>query len=394
MKLAVITSHPIQYQVPLWRLLGDEHGIDLEVLYPSLQGAEAYVDAGFNRSVQWDVPLLDGYRWRHLTNRPMPFINWRFRYRVPSLLPVLKSGEFTHVLLVGKEYAYYHQALRAAHALGLRVLYRAESHPPVAGRFRQRLATLSRRAWYRRIDAFLCVGRYQFAEYAAYGAPRERMFFSPYGVDNRMFEGQRRRWQGEREAIRQAYGFPPDAFVVGYAGKLHARKNPLEVIRAFADLPANGRRCGLLMVGDGPMRPSCEVMARAQHRGPAVLTGFLNQTELGRAYVAMDVFVVPSLWETWGLAVNEAMLFHLPVVTASGVNAARDLIDAGENGYCYASGDLAALKQALLHVAARTSPAGNPMGEAAARRVAGYSLEQAGAGIAEALRTTVHRPDL
>jgi glycosyltransferase involved in cell wall biosynthesis len=387
MKLAVITSHPIQYQAPLWRRLSGVQGLDMEVFYASLQGSETYYDAGFDRAIQWDVPLLEGYPWREVANRPLPFLNWRFRYNAPGIGALLKAGGFSHVLLVGKEYAYYHQALRAATRLGLKVLYRAESHPAKQGWGLERLARLSRRAWYRHVDGFLCVGHYQYRDYAAYGVGPERLFFSPYCVDNGFFAAQRARVIADRETIRRDYGFTPDTFVVGYAGKLYGRKNPLELLRAFESLPADGRRYGLLMVGDGPQKADCERLARTGTRGVTVFTGFLNQSEVSRAYVAMDAFVVPSLWETWGLALNEAMLFHLPVLATTAVNAARDLIANGENGYQYASGDVPALARHLVQVADQ-SAAGNPMGEASARRIRDYSMEQAASGIMEAIHAT------
>lgn len=390
MKLAIITSHPIQYQAPLWRRLAAMPGLEVEVFYASLQGSEAYYDADFGRALQWDVPLLEGYRWRQVKNRPLPWLNWRFRYNAPEIAVRLAEGGFSHVLLVGKEYAYYHQALRAAIRLGLKVLYRAESHPAKKGWGLERLARISRRAWYRHVDAFLCVGRYQHGEYAGYGVEPGRLFFSPYCVDQHLFQEQRNRLNPGREAIRNDFGFAPDTFVVGYAGKLYDRKNPMELLQAFEALPVDGRRYGLLMVGDGPQRAECERLARLGKRGRAVFTGFLNQSELGRAYVAMDAFVMPSRWETWGLTLNEAMEFHLPVIATATVNAARDLIVEGENGCRYSPGDGLALTRCLAEVAGQVV-AGKPMGEASGRIVREYSLENAASGIEAALRATAGR---
>jgi glycosyltransferase involved in cell wall biosynthesis len=101
----------------------------------------------------------------------------------------------------------------------------------------------------------------------------------------------------------------------------------------------------------------------------------------------MDVFAMPSLWETWGLALNEAMLFHLPVVATAAVNAAQDLIVEGENGYRYTSGDAPALTRCLARVADQVA-AGKPMGNASGCRIQEYSIENAAAGILAALRGT------
>jgi glycosyltransferase involved in cell wall biosynthesis len=249
------------------------------------------------------------------------------------------------------------------------------------------LARMSRRVWYRRVDAFLCLGRYQYREYAAYGIGPDRMFFSPYSVDNGLFEAQRKSLIADRETIRKDYGFTPDTFVVGYAGKLYGRKNPLELLKAFEALPEDGRRYGLLMVGDGPQRADCERIARTGKRGVAVFPGFLNQSEIGRAYVAMDAFVMPSLGETWGLALNEAMVFRLPVLATSAVVASEDLIVDGENGYRYTSGDAPALTRFLVKIADQVAE-GRPMGDASGRLIQEYSQKNAASGIMAALHFT------
>ena len=60
-KLAVLTSHPIQYQAPLFREIAKQPDIDLKVFFLSDFSIRDYKDAGFGRTIKWDVPLLDGY---------------------------------------------------------------------------------------------------------------------------------------------------------------------------------------------------------------------------------------------------------------------------------------------------------------------------------------------
>jgi hypothetical protein len=62
-RLAVITSHPIQYFSPLYRRLAQEPAIDLTVYYCSQRGAVEYLDPGFGKRFSWDIPLLDGYHY-------------------------------------------------------------------------------------------------------------------------------------------------------------------------------------------------------------------------------------------------------------------------------------------------------------------------------------------
>jgi len=86
-----------------------------------------------------------------------------------------------------------------------------------------------------------------------------------------------------------------------------------------------------LMAGDGPLRAATEALA-VRLKAPIRFTGFLNQSEIARAYAVSDVLVVPSRSETWGLVVNEAMACGIPALVSDGVGCAGDLIEPGVTG--------------------------------------------------------------
>ena len=65
-RLAILISHPIQYQTPLYKLLAEQKEIDLTVLFCSDWGLKIYHDEQFGQSVKWDIPLLDGYKYKFL----------------------------------------------------------------------------------------------------------------------------------------------------------------------------------------------------------------------------------------------------------------------------------------------------------------------------------------
>ena len=70
LRVLTISSHPIQYGAPLFRLMAKHPKLDFQVAYCSLRGADsAAYDPEFGANVQWDVPLLDGYKWTHIPNR-------------------------------------------------------------------------------------------------------------------------------------------------------------------------------------------------------------------------------------------------------------------------------------------------------------------------------------
>ncbi|MEI8121099.1 MAG: glycosyltransferase family 4 protein [bacterium] len=386
-KLAVLMTVPAPYKSALWSCLHQKHQLDLEVLYASDEGVKAYKDPHFGRMIQWDGPLMDGYPWRVIGHRDWKWLNWRAQYVVLGIRRELQKGGFTHVLLPGKEYLYYQQGFCAARRLGLPVLYRAESHPEKGNRFLEQLARLNRKLLYKRIEAFLCVGRNQFHEYGGYGISRDRMFFSPYSVDQAYFDERQAILAGQRETLRCRYGIMPNSFVVGFSGRLYDRKNPLELVEAVGRLRREGANVSLLMVGEGPLRAACEARAAQVAAGAAAFPGFLNQSELTQAYLAMDMFVMPSRWETWGLVLNEAMLHRLPVMGTKTSHSVNELIEDGVNGYRYQSGDQDALCAGIRRIKECVGR-GEPFGEQSRKRVEEYSVEQAAEGVVQAIRGT------
>ncbi|HTH31330.1 MAG TPA: hypothetical protein VL946_08255, partial [Lacibacter sp.] len=68
-KLAIVTSHPIQYNAPLFRLLAERGKIDVKVFYTWGQTEQGFVyDPDFKRAFKWDIPLLEGYEKEFVEN--------------------------------------------------------------------------------------------------------------------------------------------------------------------------------------------------------------------------------------------------------------------------------------------------------------------------------------
>jgi glycosyltransferase involved in cell wall biosynthesis len=178
-----------------------------------------------------------------------------------------------------------------------------------------------------------------------------------------------------------------------FAGKLIEKKQPLLLIDAFA----RARRdhdAWLLIAGDGPLRAECEALVARLRVPNVVFAGFLNQTELPDAYAAADMFVLPSkLHETWGLVVNEAMNFGLPVVVSDKAGCAADLVRPGRNGFITAHDGPAALAHALSALMA--DPAMRARYGAESRRIIdAYTIAAAADGIvAAALNTPLSSPE-
>jgi glycosyltransferase involved in cell wall biosynthesis len=240
---------------------------------------------------------------------------------------------------------------------------------------------------YRRCARVLFIGTRSRSHYAACGVAESRLVFSPYCVDTTPFRADERARLEMRAAVRASYELRDDAFVVMFAGKLTHRKGVDLLPLAVSMLPDGLRqRTVLLFVGDGVLRASTEAAARSMGVA-ARFAGFRSQHELSACYHAADALVLPSrLGETWGLVVNEALWHGVPCVVSDRVGCAPDLVDA-DTGVVCAAESAHAVAGALTEVASRLL---NEETRARCRaRVAGYSVEAAAAGIADAYRASV-----
>jgi len=127
-----------------------------------------------------------------------------------------------------------------------------------------------------------------------------------------------------------------------------AAKGPKELLAAFAAL--DSPNAVLVFVGDGPEKAALQAAAAASPRPGAVhFLPFANQSEMPALYLAADLFVLPSIgfYETWGLAVNEAMHMGTPCLVSDRVGSQQDLVIAGQTGWVFRAGDTRDLQDQL-----------------------------------------------
>ena len=164
------------------------------------------------------------------------------------------------------------------------------------------------------------------------------------GVDTKQFNPQRR-----DESLRRQWGLEPEDLVVACVGRLAPEKNLGVLIDAFEAVQSTGARARLVLVGDGPMR--AELQARCPD---AVFAGQRTGEDLAAHYASADLFLFPSLTETFGNVTIEAMASGLPVV-AFNYAAAAQLIRSGENGVLVGRGDIEAFASAAVELANHSS---------------------------------------
>ena len=386
-RVAYCVSHPIPYQVPLLRRLSTRPEIDLTVLFQSTYSARAFYTPGFSRTIEWDEPLLDGYRHQTLpslgrADREAQWLPWPY-----GLRGILRAGRFDAVWIHGYANPLALQVLASAPALGIKVLLRGESHWYTGARARP-LVALKRHVLTRlfeRVDGFLAIGALNREFYADCGVEPERIFEVPYAVDNARLRARIADAAAQRETLRRTHELEPGRPIVLFAARFERRKRALDLLQAFRRAAANVKpRPYLLLVGAGEE----EVALRAAAGDDVRFAGFRNQSELPAYYGLCDVFVLPSEREPWGLVVNEAMNAGVPVIVSDQVGSGYDLVRDGVNGFRYAVGDVQALagrlEQLLRDPVRRTE-----MGRSSLEIVNRFSIDAGVQGLLDALESVV-----
>jgi glycosyltransferase involved in cell wall biosynthesis len=156
----------------------------------------------------------------------------------------------------------------------------------------------------------------------------------------------------DRKEIRKALGIKPDEVVVGVIARLEEQKGHKVLLEALSLIPQLPDTLKVLLVGDGKLRLFLEEETRKRGLSTCVL--FLGTRKpVFPILSALDLFLLPSLWEGFSVALLEAMAMGLPVI-ATRVGGAEEVITSGQEGLLIPPGnpqDLAeAIQKALAHL--------------------------------------------
>lgn len=387
MRLAIVQSHPTQYYSPWFRHIRTLSTWDTRVFYLWEFGVTRQTDRQFGKAFQWDVDLLSGYEHEFVPNTARdPGTHHFAGLDNPSLTGRLASWRPDALLLFGYKWKSHLRAIAWARRRRVPLLFRGDSHFIGRGRptplKRWPLALL-----YRQFRALLPVGAANRDYFLTLGVPPARLFFSPHAVDDSLFNLERSDHRAAAEKLRRELNLPVNRKVILFAGKFLPAKQPLELLRAFISLGDSGAT--LLFVGDGPLKPELQSLA-AQHPAADVrFLPFANQSEMPARYLLADLFVLPSrgLYETWGLAVNEAMHMGVPALVSERVGCQRDLVEDGVTGWVFAWDSEEDLRRNLARslLSLREDP--TRWTSAVLGRISGYTFPRTTAGLMAALQS-------
>lgn len=334
-RLAIITSHPIQYNAPLFALLALRGILTIKVFYTWGEGSMKHkFDPGFNKNIEWDIPLLENYDYTFVNNISKNPGSHHFKgIDNPTLVQEITQWEADAVLVYGWAFKSHLKTLRYFHKK-LPVFFRGDStllirQNPVKSFMRTHFL----RWVYSHVDKALFVGTHNKEYFLKHGIKENQLVFVPHAVDNLRYQTNIENSLSAAAEWRIKLNIGHGDLVFLSAAKLDQNKNVQLLIDAFESVKQNDTH--LIIAGNGEL----EKPLHDKYSGSKNIhfIPFQNQSNMPVVYRLGDVFVISSKSETWGLSINEAMACGRALLVSDSCGAAIDLVQNEVNGYTFKS---------------------------------------------------------
>lgn len=349
-QVLLLTNIPAPYRLPVFEALGKH--VNLTVYFCRSQDPDRL----------WQADLhAEHVHYELLSERSLRLPGGMEIIWNPRLWGLLRRTPFD-VYIAGENFTTFPavlNTLRAArHWNRSSILWSEAIDTPYASGYP--LSNAYRRWLYRRTDAFIAYGQRAKAYLVRRGAPPDRITIGFQVVP----PGQLPPPATDKKALGLT-----GKMIVLYAGYFVARKGLSYLIQAFQTVA--GEDDVLALVGSGPEEKRLREMSRSDQR--IIFPGYLEGAAKTSWYAAADLFVLPTLHDPWGLVVNEAMTFGLPVIVTDAAGC-TDLVQ--DNGLVVPAGDIDALATALTQLLT-DKELRREMGQRSRRIIFSYTVEAA-----------------
>jgi glycosyltransferase involved in cell wall biosynthesis len=385
-KVLLIHNIPSPHVMPYFSGLA-KFGFDVTVAFCAQTLSTRRWDTSVNGEFKWEI--LPGFRWEvQMEERIGLQLN-------PSIVWRICRGKYDAVVLfAGYDSPTLWLAACVSRILKIPLVLRCGSVPGITAyggnvdrlaRWRRTLSGGLKRWIVRSAASYVSYGSRSKRYLAELGAPEECVYPLWNTIDVESLLQQSVALKAERTAIRQELGFAIDEVVVLYVGRLQPVKYVGRLIAAYGKICRTNPNASLSIVGYGPTEQLLRTAAAGIPR--IKWHGAKEQKDVARFYTAADIFVLPSA-DIWGLVVNEAMAFGLPVVAADTVGCTDDLVLASVTGLVYPCTDVAALSDAIERLVVDPDLRVR-MGEAGRSHIRNFTYDKALPSLVRALHTAL-----
>lgn len=343
MRLLIITTHPIQYNAPLFRYLAQYTDYEIKVIYTLGEKVNRPNYKGFGIVEDWNIDLLSGYNYELIQNtssKPSSSSYWGIKN--PSLLNTINRYNPEALLIYGWKHQSHLSVLKFFHGKIL-ILFRGDStvlDDSSSLYFWNLLRYTILKFVYQKVDYVLSPGIATDKYFLKSGLKENKIIRAEHAVDNERFMTLSNKELVDLNELRSSLFASSNEIIYLFAGKFISKKNPILLIKAFVQLKHLKNNVRLLFVGNGDLENNIKEMIASLPISIAssiTLLPFQDQVKIKLLYRIASVFVLPSKSETWGLSVNEALACGIPVIVSDKCGCANDLVIHQDNGLVFES---------------------------------------------------------
>ena len=325
MKVLFITNYPSPYRVDFFNGLG-EH-VDLTVSFTSNPENQKHREAKwFDLNYERFTPV---FLKRKVKLGKLSYFS--------DIIPLIKRG-FDRIIVGGYSLPTNIAAIEYMRLRSIPFYIEADG---VLARDDSAVLRLFKRHIIRSAAGSFVSGATSARIFAGYGASEDSIYIYPFtSMRQRELDAAAAAYAAGRGAAREALGLSGRPMVL-YVGQFVPGKGVDVLIRAAAKVDAE-----FYIVGGTPTQEYLSLQDSLRLTN-LHFEGFKTKEELAQYYLAATVFAMPTRHDNWGLVINEAMSYGLPVVSTNQCVAALELIDEGENGYIVPVDDAEKLAQGI-----------------------------------------------
>lgn len=377
-KVALLHNIVTPYRTPLFEKLSQIPFINLKVFF--------FSESGKNR--RWDVRKDFEFAYEVLPGLSLDFKSEDlFSYWInPTIICQLIRNKFDIVISSGWDSFASQASFFICKLLGKPFILWSES-------------TINEKSWRRTVslplvkfmvrhsDAYIAIGTRAREYFTCLGAKLQKIFVAYSTVDIECFKNKSNILKEKRNKLKEKMGIKTNG-VITYSGQLIERKGLFYLLQAYKKLRNDCQDVSLLILGYGPQEKRLKEICKEENIENVFFTGFIEYNDLPTYYVVSDLLVLPSLEETWGLVINEAMACGLPIITTDKVGASVDLVKEGINGYIIEEKNIAQLYEAMKKIVLNLSLQ-KKMGEQSRKIIEDFGLDNQVSGFVSAIKYVI-----
>lgn len=282
------------------------------------------------RSWKVDFSYLE-FPYRVLFNEDLENIKKFKLYRI--LLKTLKMENPDILYIGGYSYIFYWVILFWGRLKGKKIIFEMDSN--IEKPDEKKFFFLVKKIFVKLCDYGITYGKLSKEYFKKLGMTDKKIVLKPNVTDNRFWKSMSIKNSKKIEKLISKYRVKKKNLI--YVGRFSKEKNLFFLLEAYNDAKQITMDVdwGLILIGDGPLKQDIQLFIKNNDIPDTKILGFMDREEISEIYSIGDIIILPSISETWGMVINEAMNFGLTVFVSKISGSSAELVKEGMNGFIF-----------------------------------------------------------